>query len=114
MVKKFAPSRGDIVSLQFNPQRGREQAGRRPALVLTPKEYNTRVGLMIACPITSHSKGYPFEVALPASMKTHGVILADHVKSLDWSARNARFIERLSPDMLQNVAQKLTVLLPPT
>ena len=105
------PDRGDIVSLQFNPQRGREQAGRRPALVLTPRSYNAKVGLAILCPITSHAKGYPFEVALPNAMKTKGVILADHVKSLDWQVRGARITEKVPPSVLAEVQAKLEVLL---
>lgn len=111
MVKSADPDRGDIVSLQFDPQRGREQAGRRPALVLTPRSYNVKVGLAILCPITNHAKGYPFEVALPRGMKTKGVILADHMKSLDWHARGARIIERVPPSVLADVLAKLELLL---
>ncbi len=111
MVKIAAPHRGDIVSLQFDPQRGKEQAGRRPALVLSPLFYNAKVGLAILCPITRHAKGYPFEVALPRGMKTKGVILADHVKSLDWQAREARIIERVPPSVLANILAKLALLL---
>lgn len=108
---RSAPDRGDIVSLQFNPQRGREQAGKRPALVLSPRSYNAKVGLAICCPITSHAKGYPFEVLLPQGMKSKGVILSDHVKSLDWQARGARIIERVSPSVLDEVFGKLNLLL---
>lgn len=111
MVKSIAPDRGDIVSLQFDPQRGKEQRGRRPALVLSPHSYNGKVGLAILCPITRHTKGYPFEVALPRTMKTKGVILADHVKSLDWQAREARIIERVSPSVLADILAKLELLL---
>lgn len=111
MVKSAAPDRGDIVSLQFDPQRGKEQAGRRPALVLSPRSYNAKVGLAILCPITSHAKGYPFEVALPRGMKTKGVVLADHVKSLDWQARGARIIERMPPSVLAEILAKLELLL---
>lgn len=106
-----APDRGDIVSLQFDPQRGREQAGRRPALVLSPRSYNAKVGLAILCPVTSHAKGYPFEVALPRGMKTKGVALADHVKSLDWQARGARIIEHVPPSVLADILTKLELLL---
>jgi len=108
---KTAPNRGDIVLLEFHPQRGREQAGRRPAIVLSPRSYNAKVGLAILCPITSHPKGYPFEVALPTGLKTKGVILADHVKSLDWVARNARRIEKVPPSVLAQVLAKLELLL---
>lgn len=108
---RAVPDRGDIVSLQFDPQRGKEQAGRRPAVVLSPRSYNAKVGLAILCPITSHAKGYPFEVTLPRGMKTKGVILADHVKSLDWHAREARIIEHVSPSVLAEVLAKLEMLL---
>lgn len=111
MVKFVAPDRGDIVSLQFNPQRGREQTGGRPALVLSPRSYNSKVGLVILCPVTSHAKGYPFEVALPRGMKIKGVVLADHVKSLDWRARGARIIERVPPSVLTDILAKLELLL---
>lgn len=111
MVKAYVPARGDIVFLQFNPQRGREQVGLRPALVLSPKEYNEKVGLMLACPITSQAKGYPFEVALPRGLKTRGVILADHVKSLDWKARQARFLGKVPAITLSEVLEKISLLL---
>jgi mRNA interferase MazF len=111
MVTPTVPDRGDIISLQFNPQSGREQAGRRPALVLSPRSYNTKVGLAILCPITNRAKGYPFEVALPQGMKTKGVVLSDHVKSLDWQAREARFIESVPPAVLVEVFAKLETLL---
>jgi mRNA interferase MazF len=111
MVKTYVPSRGDVVFLQFNPQSGREQAGMRPALVLSPKQYNEKVGLLIACPVTSHAKGYPFEVILPKGCKTHGVILSDHLKSLDWKARAARFVEKVPTGVLDEVMRKIGVLL---
>ncbi|NOS68119.1 MAG: endoribonuclease MazF [Candidatus Peribacteraceae bacterium] len=111
MVKRWVPAQGDIVFLQFNPQKGREQAGMRPALVLTNEKYNESVGLMIACPITSKAKGYPFEVLLPSGLRTHGVILADHVKSLDWRERQVKFVERASENTLDQVLEKLTLLL---
>jgi mRNA interferase MazF len=110
MVTSAAPDRGDIVSLQFDPQRGREQAGRRPALVLSYREYNAKVGLAICCPITTHAKGYQFEVSLPSGMKTRGVILADQVKSLDWQAREARIIEHVPPSFLADIFAKLELL----
>lgn len=81
------PDAGDIVWIDFTPQIGREQAGRRPALVLSPRLYNEKVGLMIVCPITSKSKGYPFEVVLPSGLAIIGAVLSDHVKSLDWKAQ---------------------------
>lgn len=111
MVKSSVPDRGDIVLLQFNPQQGREQAGKRPALVLSPGSYNAKTGLAVLCPVTSHAKGYPFEVPLPHGMKTTGVILADHIKSLDWKVRGARTLEHVSPDVLAQVLAKLGTLL---
>lgn len=106
-----APARGDIILVQLNPQRGREQAGRRPALVLSPQSYNAKVGLAICCPVTSSVKGYAFEVVLPRSTKTKGVILADHVKSLDWRARKARVTDRVPMPVLREVLGKLGLLL---
>ncbi len=111
MVTSIAPHRGDIVSLSFDPQRGREQSGRRPALVLSPHSYNEKVGLAIFCPITNHAKGYPFEVTIPAGMKTKGVILADHMKSLDWQARGALIIERVPPSVVTAILAKVELLL---
>lgn len=84
----YAPERGDIVWLSFDPQAGHEQAGHRPALVLSPKAYNAKTGLMLCCPMTSRIKGYPFEVALSGAPPS--AVLADQVKSLDWRARKAR------------------------
>ena len=83
----YVPRRGDIVWLTFNPQADHEQAGRRPAVVLSPLSYNAKVGLAVICPITSAVKGYPFEVNLPHGLPISGVILADQVKSLDWQTR---------------------------
>ncbi|MCK5015737.1 MAG: type II toxin-antitoxin system PemK/MazF family toxin [Candidatus Peribacteraceae bacterium] len=112
MVKHdFIPERGDIVSLEFTPQSGKEQAGIRPALVLSPKSYNQRVGLALFCPITKKKKGYPFEVELPKNMKTCGVILVDHIKSLDWRTCNARFIEKLPNKEFLSVTDKIELLL---
>ena len=85
---KYVPERGDIVWVDFTPQAGHEQAGKRPAIVLSPKIYNSQVGLMLCCPITTQIKGYPFEVAVKAIDKP-GVVLADQLKSLDWRARHA-------------------------
>lgn len=85
--KSWFPKRGDLIWLNFNPQSGREQAGRRPALVLSAGRYNRKVGLAVVCPVTSKVKGYPFEVELPTGMKVQGVALADQVRSLDWKAR---------------------------
>ena len=91
-VRKYVPQRGDVVWITFNPQAGHEQAGRRPAVVLSPLAYNEKVGLAIFCPVTSQEKGYPFEVRIPEGLAVAGVILADQVKSLDWRAREAERI----------------------
>ncbi len=89
MPLRYAPDRGDAIWLDLNPQAGREQAGRRPVLVLSPASYNAKIGLLVCCPITSRVKGYPFEVAIPGGLPISGVVLSDHIKSLDWNARNA-------------------------
>ena len=105
------PQRGDLVWLEFNPQVGREQAGRRPALVISPKSYNKKVGLALVCPITSRLKGYPFEVPLPPGGKISGVVLADHVKNLDWQARRVVFEAKAPVDIVIDVRERLRVLL---
>ena len=97
--------------LTFSPQAEHEQAGRRPALVLSPRRYNERTGLALLCPITSRIKGYPFEVALSASGTVRGVVLADQIKSLDWRARRVRFEAEASAELVSEVRQKLLVLL---
>lgn len=100
----YVPKRGDIVWLSFDPQAGHEQAGRRPAFVLSPEAYNRKIGLFLACPITSRVKGYPFEVPLPEGLPVGGVILADQIKSLDWKARNAEFASATSDHVVNDVA----------
>lgn len=96
--------------LNFNPQSGHEQAGRRPALVLSPEEYNRKTGLAIFCPITSQVKGYPFEVKLPAGLTVTGVVLADQVKSLDWQVREAALIKKLPAQIVNEAANLLLTL----
>jgi len=103
------PERGEIVWLQFNP-RGHEQSGRRPAFVISPGAYNRRVGLALFCPITSQVKGYPFEVALPAEIGIAGVVLSDHVKSLDWRAHGAKRIAKAPQLVIDEVLGKLSTL----
>ena len=110
MVAKYVPDRGDVIYLEFSPQRGGEQSGRRPALVLSPKAYNEKVGLLIACPITSQIKGYPFEVILPELCQTVGVVLSDHVRSLDWRSRKGAFCEKVPHEVTERVLKKLQVL----
>jgi mRNA interferase MazF len=107
----FVPEAGDLVWLTFDPQAGREQAGRRPALVLSPRSYNQKSGLALLCPITSQIKGYPFEVPLPQGCGASGAILADHLKSVDWSARRAAKIGRIPSPALDEVLAKLAPLL---
>ncbi len=106
----YVPERGDVVWISLAPQAGHEQAGRRPAVVLTPKEYNRRSGLAILCPVTSQVKGYPFEVRLPAGLPVTGAILSDQVKSLDWQARSARLICTLPPVTVSETLARLTAL----
>ena len=109
--KPYVPQRGDVVWIMLNPQAGHEQAGRRPAVVLSPDAYNGKVGLAILCPITNQIKGYPFEVLLPAGLPVTGAILSDQVKSLDWRARNAELICTLPSRTMSEVLQKLGTLL---
>ncbi|HIH13527.1 TPA: endoribonuclease MazF [Candidatus Woesearchaeota archaeon] len=112
MVKKsYVPQRGDVVWIALNPQSGHEQAGRRPAVVLSPGIYNEKVELAILCPITNQIKGYPFEVLMPDGLPVSGVILADQIKSLDWRAREAEWICTLPPRVVVEVLQKLGTLL---
>ena len=110
-MRPWAPSQGDAIYINFNPQLGREQAGHRPALVLSPLSYNRTVGLVIVCPITQQAKGYPFEVPIPPGLALEGVILADHVKSLDWQLREATFVSRLPDEILHSVLERLNTLL---
>jgi mRNA interferase MazF len=107
----FAPDAGDFVWLTFDPRAGHEQAGRRPALVLSPKTYNVKSGLTLVCPITNRAKGYPFEVAVPAGQGVTGVILADHVKSVDWKARRAEKLGHCTTEVIDEVRARLAPLL---
>lgn len=107
----YVPQRGDAVWITLTPQTGHEQAGRRPAVVLSPETYNARVGLALCCPITNQIKGYPFEVVIPPGLLVSGVVLADQVKSLDWQARQAEFICALPSHTTGEVLQKVGTLL---
>ena len=113
MARAYVPDRGDIVWLQFNPQAGQEQAGQRPAFVVSPRAYNQKVGLALFCPITSRTKGYPFEVPLPADGKAQGVILSDQLKSLDWKARKAIRFDRAADDVVAEVTARVLALVDP-
>ncbi|HFE67547.1 MAG TPA: endoribonuclease MazF [Chloroflexi bacterium] len=107
----YIPNRGDVVWLSFDPQAGHEQAGRRPALVLSDAAYNGKVGLAILCPITTRKKGYPFEVNIPQGLVVTGVVLADQVKSMDWRLRRAELIQPLPEAVVNEVLSKLSTLL---
>ena len=115
MVKSkfYVPDRGDIVWLSFDPQSGHEQSGRRPALAISPQEYNEKTDLAIFCPITSQVKDYPFEVKIPDNLKISGVILSDQIRSLDWKTRKAEFICKLPRIALTETLNKINVLLNP-
>lgn len=107
----YIPQRGDAVWINFSPQRGHEQAGHRPAVVLSPRAYNGKTRLAIFCPITNQVKGYPFEVVIPAGLDVAGAILADQVKSLDWRARKATLISALPPETVDAILQRVGMLL---
>src|SRR5271170_8101688 len=110
MVTNYIPDRGDIVWLNFSPQQGHEQAGKRPAIILSPKSYNQNSKLMLACPITSKIKHYPFEVRVKAN-KIDGVVLADQVKNLDWTKRDMSFVERAPYEVLEQTQELIETLL---
>jgi mRNA interferase MazF len=107
----YVPERGDIVYLDFDPTKGHEQRGHRPAFIISPRIYNQKSSLALFLPITSHAKGYPFEVALPLELKTQGVILSDQVKSLDWKARSVSYIETGSVTLISEVQAKIEKLI---
>jgi mRNA interferase MazF len=109
----YVPDRGDVVWIDFDPQAGHEQAGRRPALVVSPATYNARAGLALFCPVTRQVKGYPFEVRFPEAHSIVGVVLADQVKNLDWRARRAAFHERAPEIVVDDVLEKLSLLVGP-
>ena len=110
-MKGYVPDTGHLVKVSFDPQAGHEQAGWRPALVLSPATYNHRSGLAVMVPVTSHRKGYPFEVELPKGLKVSGAVLADHVKSLDWRVRKARYQDAVPAQVLTEVTRMLALLL---
>ena len=105
------PDRGDVILLSFDPTSGHEQAGFRPAVVLSPEYYNKASGLCLVCPITTNSKGYPFEVMLNGTKKTIGVALADQVRSIDWQARKIKIVDRISTTSLATILAKFKPLL---
>ena len=111
MATSYIPNRGDIVYLDFNPTTGHEQRGYRPALIISPAAYSEKSSLALFCPITSHQKGYPFEVLLPEDLQTQGVILVDQIRSLDWRVRQIKFVEAVSPEVIAEVRAKITPLI---
>jgi mRNA interferase MazF len=111
MSNNYLPDRGDIVFLDFNPIKGHEQRGYKPALIISPASYSDRSSLALFLPITSQQKGYPFEVLLPEGLQARGVILADQIKSLDWRARQIKYIETVTPAVIAEVQAKIMPLL---
>lgn len=110
MVKSYVPEKGDLVWLNFTPQSGHEQSGRRPAVVISPSEYNGKTRLGIFCPLSSKEKGYPFEVKIKND-GISGVVLSDHLKSLDWESRKAEFISKVTESELDEILEKIKVLI---
>jgi mRNA interferase MazF len=107
----YIPERGDIVKINFSPHQGHEQGFERPAIILSPSQYNRMTSLSLMCPITTKSKGFKFEVQLSDGMQTAGVILSDHIKSFDWKARQVKFIEKAPIELVEEVLAKLETLL---
>lgn len=107
----YIPDRGDIVYLDFDPTKGHEQRGHRPALVLSPRSYNMKSSLALLTPVTQQRKGYPFEVPLPPNLQIQGVVLADQIRCLDWKARNVQFVESAPQHVVEEVQAKIEVLL---
>jgi len=110
MVRAYVPESGDVVWLEFDPQAGREQAGRRPAVVLTPEGYNKKTNLLVCCPLTTQIKGYPFEVLVEID-GVQSAILSDQVKSLDWKVRKVKYKSTVNPEALTEVRAKVKSLL---
>jgi mRNA interferase MazF len=106
----YVPDSGDFIWLSFDPQAGHERGGRRPALVLSPKIYNQKSGLALVCPVTNQPKGYPFEITVPGGHGVTGVILADHVRSVDWKARQAKELGRCPAEVANDVLARLAPL----
>lgn len=109
--KKYIPNRGDIVWLDFDPRTEREQAGHRPAIVISPREFNALSSLVFVCPITSKVKGFSFEVPLTEETKTKGVVLIHHLRSVDWKTRKIKFIEQVPVAVIKEICAKLKPLI---
>ncbi len=111
VAREYVPDAGDLIWLDFTPRVGREQAGRRPAVVLSPRSYNEKTSLAVVCPITGQAKGYPFEVAVPPGARIGGVILSDHLKNLDWRQRQAQIAGKIPRSLLDQVRARVAALL---
>jgi mRNA interferase MazF len=111
VAREYVPDAGDLIWLDFTQQAGREQAGRRPAVVLSPRSYNEKTSLAVVCPITNHAKGYPFEVAIPPESNIDGVILSNHLKNLDWRQRQAQKAGKIPRSLLDQVRARIAALL---
>lgn len=107
----FCPDAGDFIWIELDPTKGHEQRGRRPAIVLSPRVYNERTGLCVACPITGQAKGYPFEVPIPSGQAVVGVVLADQVRCVSWTERNASLAGRAQSDLLEDVRERIAALI---
>ena len=107
----YIPNRGDIIWLDFNPRIGREQAGHRPAIVISPKQFNSLSSLAFVCPITSKVKGFSFEVLLTKELQTKGVVLIHHLRSVDWKTRGIKFIEQAPISVIKEICAKLEPLI---
>jgi mRNA interferase MazF len=113
VAKGYVPDRGDVVRVNFSPQEGHEQGGTRPALVLSPREYNGKTGMLLGCPITNKAKGYSTEEPIPEGLEVTGVILSNHLRSLDWRARRVKYICTLPADVVGGALGRLLALLDP-
>jgi mRNA interferase MazF len=111
VAREYVPDSGDLIWLDFTPQGEREQAGRRPAVVFSPRSYNDKTNLAVVCPVTSHVKGYPFQVTVPPGLNVRGPILADHLKNLDWRQRQAQKAGRIPRAVLEQVRERIAALL---
>ena len=110
-MQSYIPDRGHVVWLDFSPQAGHEQAGKRPAIVVSPIKYNKTLGLALFCPITNQIKGFPFEVLIPEGQSIRGVVLSDQVKNFDWKAREVKFVEKMPAQITEEVIGKILTLL---
>jgi len=108
---RYVPDVGHIIKIDMDPVTGHEQGGWRPAIVLSSSAYNGKTGLAVAVPVTNHQKGYPFEVSIPSQLRTTGVVLADQIKNLDWSARRAKYVETAPRELLSAIHERLSLLL---